>query len=27
MRQLVELQHSYLVDQAKPYRFDYAGDW
>jgi hypothetical protein len=27
MRQLVELHHSYLVDQAKPYRFDYAGDW
>ena len=27
MRQLIELQHAYLVEGSKPYRFDYAGDW
>lgn len=27
MRQLVELQRSYLEEQAKPYRLEYAGDW
>ena len=27
LRQLVELQRSYLVEEAKPYRMDYAGDW
>jgi hypothetical protein len=27
MRQLVELHRFYLVEQAKPYRLDYAGDW
>ena len=26
LRQLVELQRFYLVEQAKPYRLDYAGD-
>lgn len=25
--QLVELQRQYLVEQAKPYRLDYAGEW
>jgi len=27
LRQLVELQRFYLVEQAKPYRLDYAGEW
>jgi len=27
LRQLVELQRFYLVEQAKPYHLDYAGDW
>ena len=27
LRQLIELQRSYLVEQAKPYHLDYAGDW
>ena len=27
LRQLIELQRFYLVEQAKPYRLDYAGDW
>lgn len=27
LRQLVEMQRDYLVDQAQPYRLDYAGDW
>ena len=27
LRQLIELQRSYLVEQAKPYSLDYAGDW
>jgi hypothetical protein len=27
MRQLVELHRLYLVEQAKPFRLDYAGDW
>ena len=27
MRQLVELHRFYLIEQAKPYRLDYAGDW
>ena len=27
LRQLVELQRSYLEEQAKPYQLDYAGDW
>jgi hypothetical protein len=27
MRQLVELHRFYLVEQAKPFRLDYAGDW
>lgn len=27
LRQLVELQRSYLVEQALPYRLDYAGKW
>jgi hypothetical protein len=27
LRQLIELQRFYLVEQAKPYHLDYAGDW
>lgn len=27
LRQLVELQHLYLEERAKPFRLDYAGDW
>jgi len=27
LRQLIELQRFYLVEQAKPYHMDYAGDW
>lgn len=27
MRQLVELLRSYLEEEAKPYRMDYAGEW
>jgi hypothetical protein len=27
LRQLIELQRQYLVEQAKPYRQEYAGDW
>ncbi len=27
LRQLIELQRFYLVEQYKPYRPDYAGDW
>jgi hypothetical protein len=27
LRQLVELQRFYLVEQAKPYSVDYGGDW
>ena len=27
LRQLIELQRFYLVEQAKPYRLDYAGEW
>jgi hypothetical protein len=26
-RQMVELQYAYLVEQAKPYKVDYAGEW
>lgn len=27
LRQLVELQRYYLVEQAQPFRLDYAGEW
>ena len=27
LRQLVEMQRFYMVEQAQPYRLDYAGDW
>jgi hypothetical protein len=27
VRQLVELQHAYVVQQSEPYRGDYAGRW
>lgn len=27
LRQLIELQRFYLVEQTKPYRLDYAGGW
>ena len=27
LRQLVELQRFYLVEKAKPFQLDYAGDW
>jgi hypothetical protein len=27
LRQLVELQRFYLVERAKPYSLDYAGEW
>ncbi len=27
LRQLVEMQRDYMVDQAQPYRLNYAGDW
>lgn len=27
LRQLIELQRFYLIEQAKPYNLDYAGDW
>jgi hypothetical protein len=27
MRQLVELQHSWIIHLAKPYDADYAGEW
>lgn len=27
LRQIVELHHFYLEEQAKPYQMDYAGEW